>query len=169
MKKLHIRNTALVLGLLAAFSCIDDAEFVEVDDLGAPVKEITLEDEAGSVAVKVYTNKQTSANFIGGCDWAEIKTSAINSDGEFVVEYQANSSFPRHAKIEFITSTRRDTCVLLQNGKLKEEFSVNKYVITSYDAQPEEIVVSIESHNKEYSHFVKYSGGYGESYGREER
>ena len=160
MKKLHIRNTALVLGLLAAFSCIDDAEFVEVDDLGAPVKEITLEDKAGSVAVKVYTNKQTSANFIGGCDWAEIKTSAINSDGEFVVEYQANSSFPRHAKIEFITSTRRDTCVLLQNGKLKEEFSVNKYVITSYDAQPEEIVVSIESHNKEYSHFVKYIDGY---------
>ena len=160
MKKLHIRNTALVLGLLAAFSCIDDAEFVEVDDLGAPVKEITLEDKAGSVAVKVYTNKQTSANFIGGCDWAEIKTSTINSDGEFVVEYQANSSFPRHAKIEFITSTRRDTCVLLQNGKLKEEFSVNKYVITSYDAQPEEIVVSIESHNKEYSYFVKYIDGY---------
>ena len=68
MKKLHIRNTALVLGLLAAFSCIDDAEFVEVDDLGAPVKEITLDERAGSVAVKIYTNKQTSANFIGGCD-----------------------------------------------------------------------------------------------------
>ena len=161
MKKLHIRNTALVLGLLAAFSCIDDAEFVEVDDLGAPVKEITLEDKAGSIAVKVYTNKQTSANFIGGCDWAEIKTSSINSDGEFVVEYQENSSFPRHAKIEFITSTRRDTCVLLQNGKQKEEFSVNKYVITSYNAQPEEVVVSIDSHNKEYSHSVRYVDGYG--------
>ena len=161
MKKLHIRNTALVLGFLAAISCIDDAEFVEVDDLGAPVKEISLEDKAGSVAVKVYTNKQTSANFIGDCDWAEIKTSSINSDGEFVVEYLANSSYPRHAKIEFVTPTRRDTCVLLQNGKLKEEFNINKYVITSYDAQPEEVVVSIDSHNKEYSHSVRYISGYG--------
>ena len=161
MKKLHIRNTALVLGFLAAISCIDDAEFVEVDDLGAPVKEISLEDKAGSVAVKVYTNKQTSANFIGDCDWAEIKTSSINSDGEFVVEYLANSSYPRHAKIEFVTPTRRDTCVLLQNGKLKEEFNINKYVITSYDAQPEEVVVSIESRNQEYSHSVRYISGYG--------
>ena len=161
MKKLHIRNTALVLGFLAAISCIDDAEFVEVDDLGAPVKEISLEDKAGSVAVKVYTNKQTSANFIGDCDWAEIKTSSINADGEFVVEYLANSSYPRHAKIEFITPTRRDTCVLLQNGKLKEEFNINKYVITSYDAQPEEVVVSIESRNQEYSHSVRYISGYG--------
>ena len=161
MKKLHIRNTALVLGFLAAISCIDDAEFVEVDDLGAPVKEISLEDKAGSVAIKVYTNKQTSANFIGDCDWAEIKTSSINSDGEFVVEYLANSSYPRHAKIEFVTPTRRDTCVLLQNGKLKEEFNINKYVITSYDAQPEEVVVSIESRNQEYSHSVRYISGYG--------
>ena len=161
MKKLHIRNTALVLGFLAAISCIDDAEFVEVDDLGTPVKEISLEDKAGSVAVKVYTNKQTSANFIGDCDWAEIKTSSINADGEFVVEYLANSSYPRHAKIEFVTPTRRDTCVLLQNGKLKEEFNINKYVITSYDAQPEEVVVSIESRNQEYSHSVRYISGYG--------
>ena len=155
MKKLHIRNTALVLGLLAAFSCIDDAEFVEVDDLGAPVKEITLEDKAGSIAVKVYTNKQTSANFIGGCDWAEIKTSSINSDGEFVVEYQENSSFPRHAKIEFITSTRRDTCVLLQNGKQKEEFSVNKYVITSYDQAPKQMGMTSAKNRKIYNGMMK--------------
>ena len=160
MKKLHIRNTALVLGLLTAFSCIDDAEFVEVDDLGAPVKEFQLGAEAGSIEVEVYTNKQTEANFIDGCEWAEIKTSGINADGKFVVEYEQNSSYPRHAKIEFVTSTRRDTCVLLQNGTLKENFNVSKYVITSYDAQPEDVAVSIESDNKEYDYFVRYIDGY---------
>ena len=160
MKKLHIRNIALVLGLAAAFSCIDDAEFVEVDDLGAPVKEFQLGAEAGSIEVEVYTNKQTEANFIGGCDWAEIKTSGINSDGKFVVEYQQNSSYPLHAKIEFVTATRRDTCVLLQNGELKETFNVSKYVITSYDVEPEEVTVTIESDNKEYDHFVRYIDGY---------
>ena len=160
MKKLHIRNIALVLGLAAAFSCIDDAEFVEVDDLGAPTKEFVLEKTSGSLEVDVYTNKPTTANFIGTCDWAEIKTSGINSDGKFVVEYEQNASYPRHAKIEFVTATRRDTCVLLQNGELKETFNVSKYVITSYHVEPEEVTVTIESDNKEYDHFVRYIDGY---------
>ena len=160
MKKLYMRNIALVLGLLAAFSCIDDAEFVEVDDLGAPTKTFVLENTSGSLEVAVYTNKPTTANFVGGCDWAEIKTSSINSDGKFVVEYEANSSYPRHAKIELVTSTRRDTCILFQNGELEENFNISKYVITSYDVEPEEVAVTIESDNKEYNHFVRYIDGY---------
>ena len=160
MKKLHIRNIALVLGLAAAFSCIDDAEFVEVDDLGAPKDRFEVKAEAGSVEVEIYTNKHTTAHFVGGCDWAEIKTSGINSDGKFVVEYEQNTSYPRHAKIEFVTATRRDTCVLLQNGELKETFNVSKYVITSYHVEPEEVTVTIESDNKEYDHFVRYIDGY---------
>ena len=160
MNKLHIRNTALVLGLLAAFSCIHDEEFVEVDDLGAPKDRFEVKAEAGSVEVEIYTNKHTTAHFIGGCDWAQIKTSGIESDGKFVVEYQENTSYPRHAKIEFATSTRRDTCVLLQKGKTEEIFQINKYVITSYDAQPEDVTVSIESDNMGYDYFVRYVDGY---------
>ena len=161
MNKLNIRYTALVLGLLALSSCVDDAEFVEVDDLGAPVKEFVLGNEAGSLEVSVYTNKHTEANFIEECDWAHIKTGGIDADGKFLVEYDSNPSYPRHARIEFVTSTRRDTCILRQNGKIEETFNVNKYVITSYDAQPEEIAVSIESGSKDFEHFVRYINGYG--------
>ena len=149
-----------MLGLLAAFSCIHDEEFVEVDDLGAPKDRFEVKAEAGSVEVEIYTNKHTTAHFIGGCDWAQIKTSGIESDGKFVVEYQENTSYPRHAKIEFATSTRRDTCVLLQRGKTEEVFQINKYVITSYDAHPEDVIVSIESDNMGYDHFVRYVDGY---------
>lgn len=149
-----------MLGLLAAFSCIHDEEFVEVDDLGAPKDRFEVKAEAGSVEVEIYTNKHTTAHFIGGCDWAQIKTSGIESDGKFVVEYQENTSYPRHAKIEFATSTRRDTCVLLQKGKTEEIFQINKYVITSYDAQPEDVTVSIESDNVGYDYFVRYVDGY---------
>ena len=149
-----------MLGLIAAFSCIHDEEFVEVDDLGAPKDRFEVKAEAGTVEVEIYTNKHTTAHFIGGCDWAQIKTSSIQSDGKFVVEYQENTSYQRYAKIEFVTSTRRDTCVLLQKGKTEEIFHFSKYVITSYDAQPEEVTVSIESANMEYDHFVKYVDGY---------
>ena len=149
-----------MLGFLAAFSCIHDEEFVEVDDLGAPKDRFEVKAEAGSVEVEIYTNKHTTAHFIGGCDWAQIKTSGIESDGKFVLEYQENTSYPRHAKIEFATSTRRDTCVLLQKGKTEEIFQINKYVITSYDSQPEDVTVSIESDNMGYDHFVRYVDGY---------
>ena len=149
-----------MLGFLAAFSCIHDEEFVEVDDLGAPKDRFEVKAEAGSVEVEIYTNKHTTAHFIGGCDWAQIKTSGIESDGKFVLEYKENTSYPRHAKIEFATSTRRDTCVLLQRGKTEEVFQINKYVITSYDAHPEDVIVSIESDNMGYDHFVRYVDGY---------
>ena len=86
----------LLLGLSAFTSCIDDAEFVEVDDLGAPVKEYTIATDGGSIEIPVYTNKLTSANFIGECDWAILKNSEINSDGSFLVEYDANTSYPTY-------------------------------------------------------------------------
>lgn len=159
MKKLYIKTMILLLGLSAFTSCIDDAEFVEVDDLGAPVKEYTIATDGGSIEIPVYTNKLTSANFIGECDWAILKNSEINSDGSFFVEYDANTSYPRHAKIEFVTATRRDTCVLMQHGQLEESFTVDKYVITSYGEQPEEIAVSIASENTQYSCTVKYIDG----------
>ena len=160
MNRLHTRTAVLMLGLLTTLSCIDDAEFAEVDDLGAPTKEFVVESTGGSLEVDVYTNKPTTANFIGGCDWAEIKTSGIDSDGKFVVEYDRNTSYPRHAKIEFATATRRDTCTLLQNGELKESFNISKYVITSYDVKPEDVNITIESDNQEYDHFVRYIDGY---------
>lgn len=159
MNKLHIRNTALLLGLLAVFACVDDAEFVEVDDLGVSTKEVIVAEEGGIGSVSVYTNKPTSISFIGDCDWAEIKTPATDSDVKLIVECQVNTSYPRHAKIELVTPTRRDTCLLLQEGALEEKFNLSNYVITTYDAQPKELIVAIESDNKDYDYSVRYING----------
>ena len=144
MNKLYIKSLIFLLGCFASASCIDDAEFVEIDDLGIPKEEYILDTEGGSIEIPVYTNKFTSVNFIEDCEWASINTSEMTQDGTIKVEFEPNSSYPRHAKIEFVTATRRDTCALLQKGVQEESFVVDKYVITSYYNRQNEMYESVK-------------------------
>lgn len=150
MNKLYIKSLIFLLGCFASASCIDDAEFVEIDDLGIPKEEYILDTEGGSIEIPVYTNKFTSVNFIEDCEWASINTSEMTQDGTIKVEFEPNSSYPRHAKIEFVTATRRDTCALLQKGVQEESFVVDKYVITSYYNRQNEMYESVKRNVRKF-------------------
>lgn len=125
---------AVVLALSTLASCrVDDARYLEYDELGTTQKNFYAGTTSGSLKVNVYANKEGTARLLEGEDWASIANPTFSSDTEIRVDYLYNEGFPRKARIELATDSRRDTVTILQYGLQEEIFSLPKSSVIAYN------------------------------------
>ena len=114
------KEILLFLLLLAAYSCIDDAEYLQRDELGAPEKEFIIGSDIGRLEFTVYANKPGRVKVLEGGSWLSAATTSFEGDASVRLDYMYNEGFPRLGLVELSTDTRCDTITIKQKGELDE-------------------------------------------------
>ncbi|ANH81629.1 hypothetical protein A8C56_12140 [Niabella ginsenosidivorans] len=109
--------------LFAALSCKrDNGDLVRFSELGAVSKEYTVPQEAGQVAIQVYTNDKVQLSLANDSSaWIHLDSvGTITGDSTFTVRYDANPGLPRMGKIVLYAQAaqRYDTVLIRQKGAL---------------------------------------------------
>lgn len=107
--------------LFAVLSCKrDNGELMRFSELGAVSKEYTVSQDAGEVAIQVYSNDQVQLSLANdSTTWIHLdSTGTITGDSSFNVRYDANPGLPRMGKVVLYAQVakRYDTVLIKQKG-----------------------------------------------------
>ena len=114
------KEILLFLLLLCAYSCIDDAEYLQRDELGAPEKEFIVGSDIGRLEFTVFANKPGRIKVLEGESWLSVASASFDGDASVSLDYLYNEGFPRLGLVELRTDTRCDTITVKQKGEQEE-------------------------------------------------
>lgn len=139
------KEILLLLLLLAAYSCkLDDAEYLQRDELGALDKEFTVGSDMGRLTFPVYANKSGRVSVLEGGAWLSAATTTFDSDATITLDYLYNEGFPRLGRVELSTDTRRDTVTIKQKGGMEEWLDFPQTSMVVYNGSTEPSVLPVE-------------------------
>lgn len=123
--------TLAALVVVAVACKVDDAQYLERDELGTAGKEFVVGAEIGSLNVNLYANKSGAVRVLQGESWLHSAQSVFDTDAVLRFDYLYNEGFPRIAVVELATSTRKDTILIKQRGLVDEclEFPSNSILV----------------------------------------
>lgn len=123
-----------LLSLLLLASCkIDDAEYLQRDELGLPVKVFTVPSDIGRLRVPVYSNKAGTVRVLEGGSWLAAVTDAFDGDATLSLDYLYNEGFPRQGLVELRTDSRCDSILVRQEGAVAESLDFPQTGIIAYN------------------------------------
>ena len=132
----YIPLAALALALTA--SCdYDDAVVVKAEELGLSKTTIKVSSDEGALGVAVYSNMNGTVSIADNSDWLTISPASFKKDDSLHVSYQANTGFPRMAKIAVVTDTRTDTLRIKQEGLIEPELKFMTSSVIAYNSKGE--------------------------------
>lgn len=165
MKKTNIFFEAVAISavMLMGTAC-DRAHIGDIyvpDELGATVKEFTLDVQGGDLEIKILANKDGRVETIGECpDWLTIRDDRFSNDATVRLSVSENKDIRRHAKILLSTSTRKDTVTVYQYGAVEELFYVPAGSVLVYNGTEEnEIATAMNVPLNTVDVRLAYSGG----------
>lgn len=155
------KEILLFLLLLAAYSCIDDAEYLQRDELGSPEKEFIIGSDIGRLEFPVYANKPGTVKVLEGEDWLSVVKGSFDGDATVSIDYMYNEGFQRLGLVELKTATRRDTVTVKQKGAVEESLDFPETGILVYNgtAAPSVIPVRGNVDVQAIRHSVVYIDG----------
>lgn len=122
--------------LLVCTSCrLDDAEYLQRDELGTSSKEYTVGADIGHLNMAVYANKKGSVSVLEGESWLRPVTESFEGDATVGLDYLDNEGFPRMALVELRTESRCDTVAVKQEGRTEEQLDFPQLNCTVYNGQ----------------------------------
>ena len=122
-----------VLFFLAVSCKVDDALYLERDELGVSQKEFTVDANTGSVSFDLFTNKKGSISVMSGENWIHSSLSSFDRDATVKLDYLYNEGLPRKGMILLETETRRDTVCIRQEGLIEELFDFPQTSVVVYN------------------------------------
>lgn len=131
--KPDLKYLLLLLFFLAVSCKIDDAQYLERDELGATKREFVVEATAGSVSFEIYASRRGHVLVTSGKEWLHTDLSIFDADASVNVEYLANEGLPRMGTILLETDTRRDTIRIKQEGLKTELFEFPQTSVIVYN------------------------------------
>ncbi|MBR6346192.1 MAG: hypothetical protein IKR69_02265 [Bacteroidales bacterium] len=155
------KEILLILLLLTAYSCkLDDAEYLDRDELGAVDKEFTVGSDIGRLEFSVYANKSGRVNVLEGGEWLSAATKTFDHDATICLDYLYNEGFQRLGMVELSTDTRRDTVIVKQKGAIEESLDFPQTGIVVYNGSGASVLpVEGNVDLKNVSHSVVYIDG----------
>lgn len=134
MMRPEIKYTAFIILLLSAASCnVDDAKYLQRDELGATAREFFVDAATGSFTFDVYANKKGSVSVVDGSEWLHTDITSFDGDATVKVEHLYNDGLPRRGVILLETESRRDTVRVMQEGLLSELFEFPQTSVVVYN------------------------------------
>ena len=137
-----MRKVAYILFLvILAVSCkIDGAEYLDVDELGAKVREFYVGSDTGSFSFDLYANKKGSVTVTDGSEWLRPDKSSFDGDATIRIDYLYNEGFPRKGTILLETQTRKDTVRVFQEGLQGELFEFPQTSVVVYNGMGDTVL-----------------------------
>lgn len=115
------KEILLLLSLTVLASCrVDDAEYLQRDELGVPDKVYTVSSDIGRLRIPVYANKAGTVRVLEGGSWLAATTGSFEGDAQVSLDYLYNEGFPRQGLVELRTDTRCDSIIVRQKGTVAE-------------------------------------------------
>lgn len=130
-----MKKELLFLMLLAILtSCrIDDAEYLQRDELGTSGKEFIISSDIGRLDISVYSNKSGKVKVLEGDSWLHVVADSFDGDATISLDYLYNEGFPRMGLVELRTDTRCDTVTVKQKGGKEESLDFPQTSVVVYN------------------------------------
>ncbi len=158
-----LKYTVYIFLLILAASCsVDDAKYLQRDELGATRREFYVDANSGSVSFDVYANKSGSINVVAGDGWLHTDISSFAGDATVTVEYLYNEGLPRQGMILLETESRKDTVRVMQEGLQSELFEFPQTSVVVYNGLGDtEVPAECNVPQEEVEISVQYMDGSG--------
>lgn len=148
--------------LFICISCIDDAEYLEKDELGAVTKSFIVDAQTGSISFQIYSNKPGTVSVMNDASWLHVATPTFEGDATIKVEHLYNDGLPRMGQILLETATRRDTVHIKQHGLEQEKFNFSQTSVVVYNGMGDTVIpVECSMDTDEIDIDLEYADGSG--------